>query len=96
VDGPGAAPAAGRSDPTGPSNLGNDPHLQWSLRSTQSIGERLDPGIAVRHVDRLPTPVIPAYTATDLSLNWRGGADLLLSLDLSGDGAERRRPARLS
>ena len=59
------------TDPVGPSNLGNDPHIQWSLRSTHSFGERLDLAFALRHVGRLPSPEIPSYTATDFTVNWR-------------------------
>lgn len=63
--------APGSTDPVGPSNLGNDARLQASLRSTHSFGERVDLGIAVRHVTELPFPEIPSYTATDVTLNWR-------------------------
>jgi iron complex outermembrane recepter protein len=69
----------GSNDPTGPSNLGNDPHAQWSLRSTHSIGERLDGVVAVRHVGQLPSPVIPSYTSTDLTINWRARPDVQVS-----------------
>ena len=70
---------AGSNDPTGPSNLGNDPRIQWSLRSTHTLGERLDGTVAVRHVGQLPSPVIPSYTATDATVNWRARPDLRLS-----------------
>jgi len=71
---------AGSTDPVGPSNLGNDPRMQWSLRSTHSLGERLDFSAALRHVGRLPAPEIPSYTAADFTLNWRAPAGLQLSL----------------
>jgi iron complex outermembrane receptor protein len=80
---------AGSTDPTGPSNLGNDPHVQWSLRSTHSFGERIDAVIAIRHVGQLPSPVIPSYTATDLTVNWRVRQAIQLSLGVR-DAFERR------
>lgn len=72
----------GSTDPVGPSNLGNDPRLQWSLRSTHSFGERLNLDVAVRHVDRLPFPEIPSYTATDITGNWRPRKGLKLTLGI--------------
>jgi iron complex outermembrane receptor protein len=70
----------GSTDPTGPSNLGNDPRTQWSLRSIHRLGDRADLALAVRHADRLPSPEIPAYTATDLTLNWTAGEGLRVAL----------------
>jgi iron complex outermembrane receptor protein len=69
----------GSTDPVGPSNLGNDPRLQWSLRSIHNLGERLDAAVALRHVDRLPFPAIPSYTAADLVVNWQAHPTLRLS-----------------
>jgi iron complex outermembrane receptor protein len=60
----------GSTDPTGPSNLGNDPHAQWSVRSSHTLREGVDLALAVRHSGRLPVRNIPAYTATDMTLNW--------------------------
>jgi iron complex outermembrane recepter protein len=71
---------AGSNDPTGPSNLGNDPHVQWSLRSTHGFGDHLEASVAVRHVGKLPSPVIPSYTATDATVNWRARQDLQFSV----------------
>jgi len=71
---------AGSTDPTGPSNLGNDPRTQWSLRSIHRIADRIDAGVSVRHVAQLPSPQIPAYTATDFTINWKAREDLQLSL----------------
>ena len=70
--------AAGSNDPTGPSNLGNDPKHQWSLRSSHNIGERIEFEAALRRVGALPQPAVPAYTAVDLRLLWRvrEGVDL--------------------
>ncbi len=82
---------AGSTDPTGPSNLGNDPRVQWTLRSTHSMGERVDIGIAVRHVSQLPAPVIQSYTSTDITANWRVRRDLQISLGVRG-AFDKRHP----
>jgi iron complex outermembrane receptor protein len=79
----------GSTDPVGPSNLGNDAKLQWSLRSTHSLGEHIDLTLAVRHVNRLPSPAIPSYSATDLTLNWRVRPELQVSLGVR-DAFDRR------
>ena len=72
--------AAGSNDPTGPSNLGNDPKHQWSLRSSHNIGERIEFEAALRRIGALPQPSVPAYTAVDLRLMWRvrDGVDVSL------------------
>jgi iron complex outermembrane recepter protein len=70
----------GSTDPTGPSNLGNDPRSQWTLRTLHRLGDRVDLSASVRHVAQLPAPVIPAYTATDFSLNWQVREFLQLTL----------------
>jgi iron complex outermembrane receptor protein len=62
---------SGSNDPVGPSNLGNDPKLQWSVRSSHTFGPRWDLSVNVRHVDELPEPEVAAYTATDFYMNWR-------------------------
>ena len=62
---------AGSTDPVGPSALGNDPHGQWSLRSSFDIDPTQELELALRHVGVLPTPRVPAYYATDLRYGWR-------------------------
>jgi iron complex outermembrane receptor protein len=71
----------GSTDPTGPSALGNDPKLQWQVRSSHTISDTLEFDVAARHVGQLPNPVVPAYTAVDMRLGWRinRNADLSLS-----------------
>ena len=61
----------GSLDPTGPSALGNDPRLQWSLRSSWNFLGSGTLDLALRHVGPLPKPAVPAYTALDLRLAWR-------------------------
>ena len=63
--------AAGSNEPIGPSNLGNDPKHQWSLRSSHNLGECVEFDAALRRVGALPQPAVRAYTAVDLQLLWR-------------------------
>lgn len=70
---------AGVNDPVGPSGLGNDAHLQWSLSSTHAFDEHLDFRAEIRRVGRLPFPEIPSYTATNFTVNWRAREDLRFS-----------------
>ena len=70
----------GSTDPTGPSNLGNDARSQWSLRSLHRLGDHMDMSLSVRHVGELPAPLIPAYTATDVVLNWKASADFQVTV----------------
>ncbi|WP_162249310.1 MULTISPECIES: TonB-dependent siderophore receptor [unclassified Rhizobacter] len=70
----------GSTDPVGPSALGNDPHHQWSLRSSFDLTPTQELDIDVRRVAALPNPQLPAYTAWDLRYGWRPRSDLLLAL----------------
>ncbi|HVO88628.1 MAG TPA: TonB-dependent receptor [Casimicrobiaceae bacterium] len=70
---------AGSLDPTGPSALGNDPRFQWMLRSQYNLTRDIDFDVGLRHVNELPNPIVPAYTALDVRLAWRPRNDLELS-----------------
>ena len=72
----------GSTDPVGPSNMGNDPRHQWTLRSSFSLPSRQEAEIAVRHVASLPVPPVPAYTAVDLRYAWRVRPNVELSFVL--------------
>lgn len=61
----------GSNDPVGPSNLGNDPSAQWSLRSHHALGSQTELSLSVRRVGRLPQPEVPAYTSADMHLSWQ-------------------------
>ncbi len=61
----------GTPDPSGVASLGNDPRLQWSLRSNFDIGRNGEFDVTVRHVGSLPSPAVPAYTAVDGRFGWR-------------------------
>ncbi len=50
---------------------GNDPDHQLSLRSHMSLTPAVDLDIDLRHVDRLKSPAVPAYTELGARLAWR-------------------------
>jgi iron complex outermembrane receptor protein len=64
------AVGAGSPD-TGVSQLGNDPAVQWQVRSTLDLAHDQEFNVAVRHVGALPEPTVPGYTALDASWTWR-------------------------
>jgi iron complex outermembrane receptor protein len=70
----------GVADPQGPSALGNDPEVQWLLRSTHDLNDRQDLQVLVRRVDDLPQPAVPAYTAVDVTYAWQVRANLTVAL----------------
>jgi iron complex outermembrane receptor protein len=59
------------ADPAGIANLGNDPRNQWTARAQFDLPLRTEFDVLVRHVGRLPQPVVPSYTVTDLRLGWQ-------------------------
>jgi iron complex outermembrane receptor protein len=69
----------GSSD-TGIPQLGNDPSVQWQVRSTLDLPRNQELDIAVRHVGALPRPTVPSYTAIDARWSWRPRPGLELSL----------------
>ncbi|MEO8058902.1 MAG: TonB-dependent receptor [Burkholderiales bacterium] len=73
---------AGSTDPTGPSELGNDPDHQWMLRSSFTLEERHEFDLTVRRVAALPAPSVPAYTAVDFRYGWRISSALSVALTL--------------
>jgi iron complex outermembrane receptor protein len=70
----------GTPDPSGVANLGNDPHLQWNVRSSLNISPAGEFDVIVRHVGALPVPAVPAYTAVDARFAWRVSRELELAL----------------
>jgi iron complex outermembrane receptor protein len=74
-----AAPQAGANSVA---NLGNDPKHQWMLRSTQSIGSRVELDATLRRVSALPQPAVPGYTAADLRAAWKVHKGLTASLQV--------------
>jgi iron complex outermembrane receptor protein len=75
-------PKAGGRDLTGPSALGNDPNVQWLLRSSLDLTPKHELDVIVRHVGKLPNPSVPAYTAVDARLGWRASREVEFSLTL--------------
>ncbi|CAN7327592.1 TonB-dependent receptor plug domain-containing protein [Rhizobacter sp. LjRoot28] len=71
---PGTVDAGGRR------SLGNDPDSVWSLRSAWDITAWLRWDVNIRHVDALPDPAVPAYTAVDSRLAWQYAPDLEVSV----------------
>jgi iron complex outermembrane receptor protein len=67
-------------DPTGGKNEGDDPRSRFILRSLMDLPGRFELDGTVRHVARLPSPVVPAYTELDLRLGWSATDALELSL----------------
>jgi iron complex outermembrane recepter protein len=49
---------------------GNDPEYQLSFRSYYDLTDDIELDVGVRHVDALPFPEIPGYTAVDVRLAW--------------------------
>jgi iron complex outermembrane receptor protein len=70
------------TDPVGPSNMGNDPHYQWMLRSSFDLPRRQEVDVTIRRVAALPVPVVPAYTAVDMRYGWFVQPNLELSIAL--------------
>jgi len=58
---------------------GNDPKLQWTLRSSLDLTDA-EFDVSVRHVSALPNPGVPTYTAVDARYAWRVRRDLELSV----------------
>ncbi|MBI3283447.1 MAG: TonB-dependent receptor [Burkholderiales bacterium] len=63
------------------SQSGNDPRSQWTLGSRWNIDESRQLDVSLRHVGKLCTPPVPAYTSLDARFGWRlsNGAELGLS-----------------
>jgi iron complex outermembrane receptor protein len=73
---------ADSTDPVGPSNMGNDPRYQWTLRSSLTLPRRQEADVTVRRVAALPVPAVPAYTAVDARYGWFVKPNLELSITL--------------
>jgi iron complex outermembrane receptor protein len=72
----------GSTDPVGVDNetLANDGDHQWMLRSSWEITSALSLDVRARHVDSLPNPAVPDYTAVDATLAWKMRSKLALKL----------------
>ncbi|MDB5962592.1 MAG: TonB-dependent receptor [Massilia sp.] len=71
----------GSLDASGMSGLAtNDPSNHWQLRSSHDLTDTVQADVALRHVGRLPSPAVPAYTEFDARLAWQPVNHVSLSL----------------
>jgi iron complex outermembrane recepter protein len=70
----------GSTDPTEGLAEGNDPRRQLTLRTSLDLPAQTELDVWLRHVDSLPSPLVPAYTELDLRLGWRATRTFDLSL----------------
>lgn len=67
-----SGPTAGSQDASGATGLAtNDPSNHWQLRSSHDLSAYLQADVALRHVGKLPSPAVPAYTELDVRLAWQ-------------------------
>jgi iron complex outermembrane recepter protein len=52
-------------------HVGNDPQYQVQLRSRMDLGRGVELDVALRAIDDLPEPDVPAYVELDARLGWR-------------------------
>ncbi|MEO8675454.1 MAG: TonB-dependent receptor, partial [Casimicrobiaceae bacterium] len=60
--------------------LGNDPSVQWNLRSAWDVTPEVGINVMARRIAALPNPAVPAYTAVDARLVWRPSRELEFSV----------------
>ncbi|CAN5218713.1 N/A [soil metagenome] len=60
--------------------LGNDPDYQLQVRSRLNLSLQHKLDIMLRHVDDLPDPAVPSYTAVDVRFGWQFAPEIGLSL----------------
>jgi len=63
--------APGSVDVGGVAALGNDPAVQWNLRSSWDVTRQIGFDVTARRIGALPDPAVPAYTAVDAHVFWR-------------------------
>jgi iron complex outermembrane receptor protein len=61
----------GSVDVGGVAALGNDPAVQWNLRSSWDVTRQIGFDVTARRIGALPSPAVPAYTAVDARVFWR-------------------------
>jgi iron complex outermembrane receptor protein len=90
-------PKPGSADSIGSSSLAiNDPSSWWMLRSSHDLSSNTELDLMLRHVNALPHPSLPGYTAVDMNIGWkvRPGIELSLSgRNLGGGHVEFGSPA---
>jgi iron complex outermembrane receptor protein len=87
----------GSADSIGSSSLAiNDPSSWWMLRSSHDFSSNTEFDLTLRHVNALPHPSLPGYTAVDMNIGWkvRPGVELSVSgRNLGGGHVEFGSPA---
>ncbi|GAM97837.1 tonB-dependent receptor [alpha proteobacterium U9-1i] len=79
----------GSADVFGVQFAGNDPSYQMTLRSLMDVGSRTELDVAMRAIDELESPVVPAYIAVDARVGYQLTDDVELSIagyNLTDDG----------
>ena len=71
----------GYNDLTGLGVQGQDPHIQAQVGSDWTINRHLEFDVNVRHVGKVDTAPVPAYTEADAHLEWHVSSKLSLALD---------------
>ena len=70
----------GASGIIGPSQAGDDPSTQASLRSSMNLGPAVTLDGDLRYVSALPNPAVPAYAELNLRLGWNVTPRLQISV----------------
>lgn len=88
--------APGRIDFANRESAGNDPDVQFQLRSQMDVTDAVWLDVRLRHVGELPRPRVPAYTGLDVTAGWQVAAGLELVLNgynlLNGSHSETGEP----
>ncbi len=71
---------AGSRDLFGVQFAGDDPDFQAQLGSHLDLSDRLELDLDLRHVARLPSPQVPAYSELNARLGWRISDQVEVSL----------------
>jgi iron complex outermembrane recepter protein len=73
-------PKPGSLDTTNGGSESRDPNHQFSLRSSFDLPGRFELDAGLRHVSRLPSQNVPAYTELDARLGWKASRNVEFSL----------------
>jgi iron complex outermembrane receptor protein len=71
----------GTRDFFGTGFAGNDPRIEWSLRSEHDLPRGVTADVWLRHSGRLDDPAVESYTEADARVSWPATDALTLSLD---------------
>jgi len=59
---------------------GRDPERTWTIGTSIDLPHRVELDMRVRHVSRLASPVVSAYSAVDVRVGWKVRSDVELSV----------------